>query len=79
MSTDQPIPPADISNTRVFDYEREVIVELHGRTTAGEFEVVSYAFTEDSGHESRLKHPDIPPAHEGIVQEALAERDYMLA
>lgn len=79
MSTDQAIPPADISNTRVFDYEREVIVELHGRTTAGEFEVVSYAFTEDSDHENRLDHPEIPSAHEDLVQEALSERDYTLA
>jgi hypothetical protein len=33
-------------NTKLFDYKREVIVELHTRTTTGEFEVVSYTFTE---------------------------------
>lgn len=78
MSTEQSIPPADISNTRVFEYQREVIVELHGQTTAGEFEVVSYTRTEDPDNETRLKHPEIPSVHEEIVQEALAETDYTL-
>lgn len=77
MSTDQSTLPSEIENTRVFDYQREVIVELHGRTASGEFEVVSYAFTE--GVEgTRLQHPEIPSPHEEIIREALAETDYTL-
>lgn len=78
MSTEQSIHPADISNTKVFEYQQEVIVEIHGRTTAEEFEVVSYTFTADPDEEAELRHPEIPPVHEEVVQEALAETDYTL-
>ena len=79
MSVDQSIPPTDIENTKVFNYQGEVIVELHARTPTGEFEVVSYAFREDPADETTLQHPEIPSAHEEIIIEMLAETDYTLS
>lgn len=81
MGTAQADPPLEVSNTKVFDYQREVIVELHGRTTSGEFEVVSYAFRQDPGGEAGLqpRATEIASAHEELVQEALAEADHTIA
>lgn len=77
MATNQPESSLDVSNTKVFDYRRELIVELHGRTPDGEFDVVSYAFREDP-EEDGLQAPEITAAHEDVVEEALAETDYSL-
>lgn len=78
MEPDQTDPALSISNTKVFDYRREVIVELHGQTPDGEFEVVSYTFTADPDEKRRLRSPEVPAAHEEVVDEALAETDYTL-
>ena len=78
MSTEQDTPPFTVENTRVFDYRREVIVELHGHTPAGEFEAVSYVFRVGSDDEEGLRSPEIDTAHEDVVREALAETDYSL-
>lgn len=69
-----------VTNTRVFDYQREVVVELHGRTPAGEFEVVSYAFTPDPDEETRLQgFGTVEPPHEERVRDTLGEEGYTLA
>lgn len=78
MGTAQADRPLDVSNAQVFDYSGEVLVELHGRTADGEFEVVSYAFTPADDDETRLRSPDIPSAHEDPVRETLAEEGYEL-
>lgn len=76
MGTAQADPSLDVSNAQVFDYRREVIVELHGRTAAGEFEVVSYAFRQDPDDETRLCSTDVADSHEAVVHETLAEAGY---
>jgi hypothetical protein len=79
MGSEQSVSPAAIENTKVFEYRREVMVELHARTQAGEFEVVSYTFRTDPEDETTLQHPEIPSTHEEIVTEVLDETDYTLA
>lgn len=77
MSLDQSARPLDIENAQVFDYQRDVIVELHGETPNGEFEAVSYVFRDDPDEEAeRLQSPEIDDAHEDAVYEALADTDY---
>lgn len=76
MNLDRDTPALDVENTRVFDYHEEVIVELHGHTPEGEFEVVSYAFSVRSDDERGLRGPEIDPDHEEIVREALSGTDY---
>jgi hypothetical protein len=72
------VPRIDVSNTKVFDYQREVIVELHGRTPSGEFTAISYTFRADPDEETRLQSPEIESAHVEVVQEALFAADYTL-
>lgn len=76
MSTRQDAPPIDVENTKVFDYQQEVIVELHGQTPEGEFEAVSYAFRVVSDGEEGLRPAEVDAEHEEVVKEALAETDY---
>lgn len=69
----------EVTNTRVFDYRREVVVELHGRTSAGEFEVISYALTPDSDEETRLHSSEmVESTHEDRVRDTLDEEGYTL-
>ncbi|WP_459191914.1 hypothetical protein [Halosimplex sp. J119] len=76
MSLDQSARPLDIENARVFDYQRDVIVELHGETPSGEFESVSYVFRGDPDEQqTRLQAPEIADAHEDTVYEALGDAD----
>lgn len=69
----------EVRNTQVFDYSQELIVELHGRTPDGEFDVVSYAFRANPDGDGGLQAPEIQAVHEDHVEEALAETDYSLA
>ncbi|WP_436926644.1 hypothetical protein [Halosimplex amylolyticum] len=78
MSLDQSTRPLDVENVRVFDYRRDVIVELHGETPDGEFDAVSYVFREDPDDETGLRSPEIEADHEAAVHEALDEADYTL-
>ena len=70
--------PFEVTNTRVFDYQEEVVVELHGRVD-GEFDVVTYRFTpaqDDDG----LRFPgSVDSDHEGVVREKLAENGFSVA
>ncbi len=77
MSLDQSTPPLDVENVRVFDYQRNVIVELHGETAEGEFDAVSYVFRDDSG-DAGLRPPEIADAHEAAVYEALDDAGYTI-
>jgi len=77
--SNQVAPRLDVSNTRLFENRREVIVELHGWTADGEFGVVSYAFTPVPDADAQLRAPEIPSAHEEVVLQALTETGYTLA
>ncbi|MFC7138737.1 hypothetical protein ACFQMA_02660 [Halosimplex aquaticum] len=78
MSLDRTTRPLDVENARVFDYRRDVIVELHGETPDGEFEAVTYVFRDDPD-DAGLQSPEIDEAHEAIVYDALADADYTVA
>ena len=69
----------DVTNAKLFDYQREVVVELHGETADGEFDVVSYRFRQDPDEDGLLQFQgSFEGAHEDAVRDELDRQGYAL-
>jgi hypothetical protein len=70
----------EITSSNVFEYQNEVIVELHGRTADGELTVLSYSFEPDTDDETHLTPRErIEPDHQVAVEQSLEAADYRLS
>jgi hypothetical protein len=69
----------EITDHSVFTYPDEIIVELRGETTDGEFAAITYQFEPVQSGTERLKPRDsIDDDYEDAVRDVLVEAGYEL-
>ena len=66
----------EVTNTKVYEYQSEVTVEIMGADSGGEFTIVSYNFDLDDDGTTIQRRGDIESSHRPTVDTALEEAGY---
>jgi len=68
----------EVTDTKLYAYSTEVIVEVMGVDSQGDFAIVSYQFDYDDDETTVRAKEDVDPQHESHVEIALNEAGYTL-
>lgn len=68
----------DVTDTKLYEYENEVIVEILGTDSRGDFAVVSYQFSFAEGNDVVRAKGEIDAQHTPHVETALERVGYTL-
>ena len=68
----------EVTDTKVYEYQSEVTVEVMGTDSEGEFDIVSYHFDLDDDATTVQYRGEIDPVYRSDVEEALTTSGYRL-
>ncbi|MFC4989340.1 hypothetical protein [Saliphagus infecundisoli] len=68
----------EVTGTKLYEYTTEVIVEVMGIDSGGDFAVASYQFSYDNGEGIVRAKTNLESAHKPHVESALEDAGYTL-